>query len=208
MICVLAYSLNSYAQVTCTPSPTLATALTIGWDAPIQPSGVTTIAYVLERQTDQGPWEALPDVWPTVTIANDQWLAVGHTYTYRVAARGMIADGSTQVSGWGTNGTPAPCKTILEAGAPGQVALLPTPFDVTPDCGQQCMRVSWESNDPTQQVRIERRTYTTSTWTYMATVGGTGYADSNLNRSYTYCYRIRYANNTSYTPTVCATTGK
>lgn len=120
LLCLVFFSLptSALAQPTCTPQSTQNTSITLAWDPQPQPPGSTLTAYVFERQTDAGPWVALPAPLLTASQTTDTGLVVGHTYTYRLRVSGTLADGTAMTTGFASHGSPPPCVTITVVAPP------------------------------------------------------------------------------------------
>lgn len=130
LVLLLALFSIAHAQAACMPQTTAKTSLQLFWDPQPQPLGSTLTAYILERQTDTGPWVALPAPLLTATSAQDVGLQVGHTYNYRLSLSGRLSDGTAQTTGYAAmNTTSPPCVTIL---APPLPLLAPGNFRATP----------------------------------------------------------------------------
>lgn len=124
--CVVALPFAAIAQaVTCVPVTTLSTTVTLAWTPRTQPLGVTVTAYVLERQTDTGPWVALTPPSLTQVTATDTGLVAMHTYTYRLSLKGIIPGGILATSGYAEYGTPPPCVSITVVNAPAGLTATP-----------------------------------------------------------------------------------
>jgi hypothetical protein len=109
------------AQDACTPTPTLKTSVVLAWTAPVQPAGVTTTGYVVDRRVDSGLWAPFSTTSITVLTVTDTGLTPGHSYYYRVSDVARAADGSTGQSGYATNApAPAlpPCVAVQVVNAP------------------------------------------------------------------------------------------
>jgi hypothetical protein len=128
---------SATALAPCTPVTTFSTSATLAWVPPVQPADVTTTGYTLAQQIDAGPWVSLPDIGPTQTTTTVTNLAPGHTYTWRLVAKGKRADGSTGVSDYATyqpDGSQPPCVTVttpLPPPPPAPVSA-PTNFRAVP----------------------------------------------------------------------------
>jgi hypothetical protein len=122
------------ALAPCTPVTTFTTSASLAWVPPVQPADVTTTGYTLAQQTDTGPWVSLPDIGPTQTTTTIAALAPGHTYTWRLTAKGRRADGSTGVSDYATyqpDGSQPPCLTVTPPPPPVPLSA-PTNFRAVP----------------------------------------------------------------------------
>jgi hypothetical protein len=122
------------ALAACLPVTTSATSARLAWVPPVQPADVTTTGYTFAQQTDAGSWVSLPDMPATQTTFTVANLSPGHTYTWRLVAKGRRADGSTGVSDYATyqpDGSQPPCVTVTPPPAPLPLSA-PTNFRAVP----------------------------------------------------------------------------
>lgn len=130
VVCILAVPFVGLAQsVVCVPTTTLKTTVSLTWAPRLQDAGVTLTGYILERQTDSGPWVALtPPPALTQVTATDTGLVPGHTYSYRLSLMGRLTNDTTGIpiaSGYATYGTPAPCVSVTVVNAPASFTATP-----------------------------------------------------------------------------------
>lgn len=121
------------AQAPCTPVTTLKTGASLSWVPPVATPDLTLTGYSLAQQIDAGPWTSLPDIGPTQTTTTVANLPPGHTYTWRLVAKGRKADGTTGVSDYATyqpDGSQQPCVTVTTSPTTTQGA--PTNFRAVP----------------------------------------------------------------------------
>jgi hypothetical protein len=193
----------------CMPTPIATSAVHLGWLAPVPPSGYTLGPYLLERQVTQdstpAEWTPLPAVPATATTAQDRCPA-STTCTYRL--RATTAPPDVLTSPEAPYGEPPPCVTV--AAAPPPVIDAPTALTATAQCTPPCVILTWETTNSQRAVFVERLPLTGDVIVVSFTVQGTTVADTGLAGETNYCYRARYTDvvPATWTPTVCATTGR
>jgi hypothetical protein len=103
----------SCAGAACVPRVQTATSVSLAWDATILSRTQTLSYYNVEKQVDGGTWASIGN--PTGLTLTDADLAVGHSYYWRVSA--VAIDGGLPItSGFGSEGTPAPCVQVIAGG--------------------------------------------------------------------------------------------
>ena len=122
---IFALSNFAFSQEACVPTTTLKTSVTLAWNPPVQPVGVTTTGYILDKRVDSGSWSTLNTYSSVTRSAQDSSLVPGHTYYYRLSDTAVAGDGSTGQSGYANNGVPPPCVAV-------QVVVPPSNLIATP----------------------------------------------------------------------------
>ncbi len=148
--------------------------------------------FIVERSSDSITWSTVGTTGTNVTTYNDDAVAPGTKYYYRVKA--YNADMESQYSG------SASATTLTAA---------PTDITATPDSATQ-ITLAWSDVTGETGYLIERST-NGSTWTQIASLGSnvTTYADTGRSAGTTYYYRIRAtaaAGNSAYSTIASALT--
>lgn len=132
LACVLLWAASVSAQAKapsgqpCTPYTSYTLRVPVSWQPPVlaPAAGVTLVSYLLERQTDTGPYVLVGEFPPDVLAYTDTDVAIGHTYTYQIRAGYLQADGTKAESTYTLN-TPTnqPCVTMAVLPAPASLTL-------------------------------------------------------------------------------------
>jgi hypothetical protein len=166
-------------------------------------NATTETAYVVERSGDGGStWSVVTSTLPANTKAySDTSVAPNTAYSWRVKATNASGSSaySNVASATSPNGPPPPAA--------------PSNLTATQSGGGNGQKITlkWKNNATNATSNVVDRSTDQSTWTRLTSSLGataTSYADSNIQRSQTYYYRVGAANasGTSFSNIASATT--
>lgn len=208
--CLLALGCAAHQQAMVpAPTPTqacVATRITAGpvrlaWTAPAPPPKLTLIGYLLDRQIDAATtWEPLPNPLVTSTETTDATVQDGHRYLYRLRATWRTPEGD-QTSDAASWGEPNPCVEVS--------AVASIPEHLTARLKGRTVTLRWDSKDPALPVVVQRVGCSggDGDMVWEMTVTGELLKQQEPAAPRDACYRVRYANETAWTPVVQATPG-